>query len=399
MAIHDIAVRDGGGDSANNYVLVFGGDHEPENTTKMGASSSGGTVDKNGNDNWRVRNDAVWGGTDAWTYSGGKIRMAFDDPDRVDINVNNNGWYPATDYNATETLGDGSGGGGDSGGDDTGSSQPSSSGDAAWKDVSGPIQNTRPRYGLVDRRPTTVDHETVFVTPNGDFGEGAGTKSNPFGSLQDAFNYMPVQVRHTYKIKLLAGHHDSDDVGSSFNVPFTTIDGLSSAKVIIEGNTTSPSDHHVHANQINLQMDCTVQDFQIEGVHVHGTLQSYRTKVFVDGCVLEPNGRWGNGHAYAMDFYGGKAALRDCSVVDNGNTDAAFNFTEMSTVMIGGNVNVDVDAPLGATGMGGGFLIAKNADINADSITSGWEPAPFVVFDHQGVVGGMNRGDAGFVFE
>jgi hypothetical protein len=392
MAVHDIAVRDSGGDSANNYVLVFDGDHEPTNTTKMGATSSGGTVDKNPNGHWRVRNDAIWGGTDAWTYAGGKVRMAFDDPSRVDINVNEAGWHPATEYDATETLG--SGGRGGSGG----RSQPSSDGNAAWMDGSGLIRNTRPKYGLINRRATTVDHETVYVTPNGDFGEGAGTESNPFGSLQDALNYLPERVRHTYKIKLLPGHHESGDVGSSFNAPLTSIDGINSAKVIIEGDTDNPNDHNVHANQINLQMYCTAQDFQIQGLHVHGTLQSYANSMFVDGCILEPNGRWGNGHAYALDFYGGKTALRECTIVDNGQTDAAFNLTEMGTVMIGGYVDIDVDAPLGATGMGGGFLVPNNAEVNANSVTSGWEPAPFVAFDHQGALDGLDRGRAGFVF-
>ena len=394
MATHDIVVNDAGGNKPNKYKLVFSGDHKPTKTTHRGATvNSSDSVFKNNQGDW-VAQGVVYGGKDGWTYSGEKLRMAFVEPGRIEIGINDNDWLPADDFNATDKFAtdpdsdkSSGGGGGNSSPTDKGGSSDK---EASWVGRDGPIENLRERYGVVNRPRLTSDHETVYVG-HGEFKTGDGSRGEPFGTVQDALNNMPEGIRHEYVMQSLPGTHDGEP-GNSLNSDYHNLSGLSSSKIRLLGDRDNPQNHVHDANQMNFEFYSSALESQLEGIHFKGTVQTYEGSFSIEDSIMEPNGRWGRGNNYLLDTYGGKVIINRTEMRGNG-ADAVFNLTEGTGIYLGANVSIESDAPLCAAGIGGGQLsINPSAEIDVPCLSSGWEPAGIQVVDTDGVTDGIETG-------
>ena len=401
---HTIATRDVGNETNQSaeYKFVFQGSDKPTFADVHNATPSpNARIYENDNGNWVVE-DMVWGGIDAWEYTNEFVRLAFSDPSRHEIQVNNQGWTASERFGETDTFAGGSESSkdqSDSGGEDDGKPEPAggereSSRPASWKDVTGPIQNERPRYGNVNRRRMTADHATHYVG-FGDFGTGDGSKSDPFGTLMDALNFMPYGVRHEYIMQVLPGMHDGEP-GNSINTDPHRVGGIKSCQATILGDRDNPENHVLEANQWNLEYTAVPLSAKIAGMKVRGTVQSYGGAFAVEDSVIVPNGRWGNGNSYAVDTYDGTVMINQSAIRDeDGEADAVFNLTDDATIELGGNVRIDADCPLVTAGIGGGKLtIHPGAEINVSEVnTEGYEPSGIQVVDIGRQTSGLSAGN------
>jgi hypothetical protein len=399
---HTIATRDVGSetDQSAEYKFVFEGSDKPEFADVHNATPSpNARIYQNNKGNWVVE-DMVWGGIDAWEYTNSYIRLAFRDPSRHEIQVNDLGWTETDEFSETDTFAGGSEPSkdqSDSGGEDDGKPEPpsgerDSSLPASWRDVSGPVENERPRYGNVNRRGTTVDHTTHYVG-FGDFRTGDGSKSDPFGTLMDALNFMPEQVRHEYIIQVLPGTHGGEP-GNSINTDPHRVGGIKTCQATILGDRDNPENHVLEANQWNMEYIGVPLSSKIAGMKVRGTVQSYGGGFAVEDSIIVPNGRWGNNRSYAVDTYGGTVMINQSSIRD-GQADTVFNLTDDATIELGGNVKIDADCPLVSAGIGGGKLtIHPGAEINVPVLnTGGYEPSGIEVVDMGRQTSGLSPGN------
>jgi len=388
--------NDSDSDDRGHYLAIEGVNGGSSYTLEAGSVSplqnvQGGSV--NTGDNVNQAGDraegAVGGGVDPYEYTGVRDFNA-DNPENVRLHLKKSG---STRWEVISEAGDS---GGSDGEDETssldgGNDSPSSDGDAPWKGADGHITNTRPRYGVVNRPRSTSDHRTLYVG-HGDFGTGDGTRSNPFGTVQDALNMMPERIEHDYIIQLLPGVHGGEP-GNSLNTNEHTVIGLNSAKVQIRGDPNNPGNYAVEAAQINVEFYGGALETEFNGVHLIGALQNYDGSVSVQNSILEAGSRWGQGAEVAFDCYGGHIVFIN-STIRAHEAEAVFNLTENGEVQFGGNVTVDAgNTTLATTGIGGGRLsLHPSTNLNCGPLTEGWEPGAFTVSDTGNVSNGHNEG-------
>lgn len=408
--MNHIAIRDNAeGQATCRYELEFKGEEKPEKTDRHGASiNSADSIHKNADGNW-VMSGGLNGGIDACTYDVKRLRMAFDDPSRIDIKINDKEWKESSAYDTTTTLG--------SGHDDDGNNQddsatgPSDGGDtpensggssdlpAAWKalQAGGRLENLREDHGVVNRRPVTADHETVYIG-HGEFGTGLGLEEEPFGTVQDAFNWSPRGVHHEYMMQLTPGHHDGEP-GNSIHTDPHYVSGINSSRFRLVGSRDRPQDYKLEADQMNIELYGSCLESKIEGVHLHGTVQTYRGSFAIEDCIMTTNGR-GTGRINCMlDSYKGTVVMIGTRIRGDSDTDAVMNLTEGSHFIVHGNCSIDADAPLCAVGAGGGTVsIHPGAEVDVPQLTpDGWNAAGAVIRDWNGNVADTPTGGSAIV--
>lgn len=393
---HTIAIRDSGGITANDYKLVFSGkDHKPSFADVHGATpSKGAGIFKNNRGQWCV-DDHVWGGTDAWTYKGRKVRMAFDDPSRIEIKINDGDWQPASNFNATESFdgsspgGSSGGGGGDSSDSSSGGSSPkggtSKDASGSWNPQTGGDRDLDPKHGVVDRPFVTSEDRTVTV--------GSGGR---FGTIQAALNHIPRFVEHKFWIQLEQGVHGNEP-GDSLNFP-PSIVAAAHGSIKIVGDADNPRDYAIDIRQGNpMFVAGTAQNVSFEGVHIRGSLQNRFGTVELDSCVVSAGQRWGKGDSVALDTYGGHAQLLDTVLESD---EAALNLVECASVSLDGGSRIDVGGPVATSGQGGGEVVFSgdtNVSCNGTLTPGNWDQSVVTFKDAHGVTDGIDNGSRAVV--
>jgi hypothetical protein len=378
---HNIAFRTTDGE-ANHYEIVFE-DTRPQKVGAMGASINDEDVVEKPGEKW-VATGAVGAGVDAYAYGGVRGEMRFENPEVVEVNVNDNGWVAGEKWARLVPLTESTEGTAGSGDEPTdsggGSAEP-----AAWKEVDGPIVETSPGSGVVNRRRVTTADETVVVG-HGEFGTGRGTEADPFGTLMDALNYMPERIEHMYVIQLTQGVHDNEPGDSVTTSTHQTI-GHANAKPLIRGDPENPEDYVIDVSQLNIGFKGAVISTKFVGVTIRGTPQLYEGNVTFEDCIIDPGNRWGNGRNYAFDCYGGKACFLNCEIQGE-NAAAVANLVYGGEFQTLGRTTIDAgNTTLGSAGGGGGRIVLHpGTELTCGRITDGWEPATVVVDDVSGDV-------------
>jgi hypothetical protein len=314
-----IALRDEGGDSRNDYKLVFSGDEKPDFADVHGATDSpDADIYRNNQDDWVVE-DHVWGGIDGWTYSGEKIRMAFDDTSRIDGQVNDRGWYPITEFESAEEFGNGGGSG---------------QTDVPTSSDFGSFANERPGLGAVARDYSTGGNVEMHV--------GSGYA---YPSLQAAFNDIPHHVNHEVRI-YVHGRTNDPNTAHIHNVMMAN-----DVDFIVDG-----SDNGVVANGgVNVDIIGKMDHIQFESLTFEFISQCVNARF--EGCRFE-----GNGTA-AFSGKNGSKMLIDCIVGSEDDDFAVFS--------IGGEIielrNCELNGNTAAVrGIGASIhTFTGNNDINA----------------------------------
>lgn len=119
---------------------------------------------------------------------------------------------------------------------------------AQWEQFTDePIQNLRETdeaFGLVDRPLQTTGERTVHVAPGGS-DDGAGTKDDPLGTVQEAFDRTPVFIYHPWTIDMADGEYltGKDDFATRSGLHFV----WAADNFTLLGNTDNPENVTINA--------------------------------------------------------------------------------------------------------------------------------------------------------
>lgn len=95
--MNTITIDDSGGTGANRFKIVVSGDTKPEKSSANGATKDQNDTIYPTDDGYAIQGQ-LNGGRDAYRYTGARIRMVFEHPERVQFKINDMDWRPSHDF-------------------------------------------------------------------------------------------------------------------------------------------------------------------------------------------------------------------------------------------------------------------------------------------------------------
>ena len=293
---HSIAFRQTGTDQHNAYEIVFQSDTRPERSDAMGASiNSSDGVTKEGDA--YVASGGLGGGIDAYDYGGSRGKMEFDRPGDVEVNVNDEGWQPGSDYARLVERGGDSGGTTPSDRDDRDDDPPRE--DDSYDgttvipttDEMVEIENERPGLGVVSRPVSTIDDVEIHVE-----------RGREIEALQQAFNSLPFKWQHEIRVYV----HGRTRDGNTAHIH--GVDMANHIDFVVDGSDGGV----INNGGVNVSVGGKLDHVQFQNLRFE-FLSQCKDARFVDCVIL------GNGNSAFSGKMGGKMLI-DC-VIGDGSDD------------------------------------------------------------------------------